>query len=189
MLSLPFQVLGVWLRGLLSLALLSAGVGFLAAWYYRLPPGPQPGRPADVASAPDRQPSGSAVEDRRAPEAAPAVVARPEPWRPGWDRETALLLGGLALVAWSLGGGLAFRGMPHRRKADDPPAETRGVPERVQGPGGADLHVEVSGPADGPTVVLVHGWGLDAGEWCYARDRLARRHRVIAWDLPGLGRG
>ena len=58
----------------------------------------------------------------------------------------------------------------------------------VRGASGADLHVEISGPIDGPPVVLTHGWGLDAGEWCYAREHLARRHRVIVWDLPGLGK-
>ena len=70
-------------------------------------------------------------------------------------------------------------GRPPGRGARLRPARTRA--------GGAELHVETSGPADGPPVVLTHGWGLDAGEWCYAREQLARDHRVIAWDLPGLG--
>jgi pimeloyl-ACP methyl ester carboxylesterase len=187
MLSLPFHVLGVWLRGLLALAIVGAGVGLLGAWYNRLPPTTEVvqvpvGRTDQDPNRPDE------AAGRNAPQAATPVVIRHEPWRPGWDRETAMLLAGLALVGWSLIGGLVFRSWPRRRKSDDPPAETRAQVQRVRGAGGAELHVEISGPADGPTVVLTHGWGLDSGEWCYARERLARRDRVITWDLPGLGR-
>jgi pimeloyl-ACP methyl ester carboxylesterase len=37
-------------------------------------------------------------------------------------------------------------------------------------------------------VVLTHGWGLDANAWYYVRRRLASKFRLVAWDLPGLGR-
>jgi hypothetical protein len=30
---MPFQVLGIWVRGLLSLALLALGIGLLRQWY------------------------------------------------------------------------------------------------------------------------------------------------------------
>ena len=43
------------------------------------------------------------------------------------------------------------------------------------------------GPADGPTVVLTHGWGANATEWYYLKKHLGDRFRLIAWDLPGLG--
>jgi pimeloyl-ACP methyl ester carboxylesterase len=35
---------------------------------------------------------------------------------------------------------------------------------------------------------MTHGWSLDSDEWSYAKKELAQRHRLIVWDLPGLGR-
>jgi pimeloyl-ACP methyl ester carboxylesterase len=103
------------------------------------------------------------------------------------DLVSALLVGGLALVIWSLGGGALVARLLRPHNADDCPAPAVVKIQGVRGASGADLHVEISGPVDGPPVVLTHGWGLDGGEWCYARERLARRYRVITWDLPGLG--
>jgi pimeloyl-ACP methyl ester carboxylesterase len=34
---------------------------------------------------------------------------------------------------------------------------------------------------------MIHGWGLDSQEWYYAKKELAQKHRLIVWDLPGLG--
>ena len=47
------------------------------------------------------------------------------------------------------------------------------------------LNVEVSG--EGPAIVLVHGWGLNAGVWYQVAEQLARNYRVYAVDLPGFG--
>jgi pimeloyl-[acyl-carrier protein] methyl ester esterase len=46
-------------------------------------------------------------------------------------------------------------------------------------------HVEAVGR--GPAIVLLHGWGLHSGLWGPLVARLARRHRVLAVDLPGHG--
>ena len=40
----------------------------------------------------------------------------------------------------------------------------------------------------GPTVVLIHGWGLHGGVWRNLAARLARSFRVLVPDLPGHGR-
>jgi pimeloyl-ACP methyl ester carboxylesterase len=48
--------------------------------------------------------------------------------------------------------------------------------------------VEVSGPEGAPTLVLTHGWGNDRSEWDELKRALGGRFRLIAWDLPGLGR-
>jgi pimeloyl-ACP methyl ester carboxylesterase len=48
--------------------------------------------------------------------------------------------------------------------------------------------VEVSGPEGAPTLVLTHGWGNDRSEWDDLKRALGGRFRLIAWDLPGLGR-
>jgi pimeloyl-[acyl-carrier protein] methyl ester esterase len=51
------------------------------------------------------------------------------------------------------------------------------------------LHAEIQG--SGPDIVLIHGWGLHGGIWSAAEDglaqRLARRYRVMTFDLPGHG--
>ncbi len=50
-------------------------------------------------------------------------------------------------------------------------------------------HVVTAGPEDAPTVVLVHGIGDRAArDWDGLIAALARRHRVVAFDLPGFGR-
>lgn len=48
------------------------------------------------------------------------------------------------------------------------------------------LHTEILG--EGPPLVLWHGWGMNLRVFAPLVERLARRHRVIAVDLPGHGR-
>lgn len=49
----------------------------------------------------------------------------------------------------------------------------------------AALHVETAG--HGPAIVLLHGWAMHSGLWGSLVERLAKRHRVHAVDLPGHG--
>ena len=54
---------------------------------------------------------------------------------------------------------------------------------------GTALHVEESGRADAPvTVVLSHGWTLDARTWGPVADRIGAEARVIRYDHRGHGR-
>lgn len=48
-------------------------------------------------------------------------------------------------------------------------------------------YVDYGGPADAPPLVLVHGLGGSHLNWDLVAPVLARRHRVIAVDLPGFG--
>jgi pimeloyl-[acyl-carrier protein] methyl ester esterase len=48
------------------------------------------------------------------------------------------------------------------------------------------LYTEVRG--SGPTLVLLHGWGLNLRVWDGFADALAERFRMVAVDLPGHGR-
>jgi pimeloyl-[acyl-carrier protein] methyl ester esterase len=48
------------------------------------------------------------------------------------------------------------------------------------------LYYEAQG--QGPTLVLVHGWGLHGGVWADLAARLADDFRVVRVDLPGHGR-
>lgn len=94
---------------------------------------------------------------------------------------------GLAGLVWSFGGGrLAV--LASVRKGDDEPREERVASDLVLSPDGTALHVETIGPEGAPVLIFTHGWGLNATAWWHARRDLARRFRVITWDLPGLGR-
>src|SRR4051812_39379750 len=49
---------------------------------------------------------------------------------------------------------------------------------------------EVKGPADAPTVLLLHGWIASGGlNWFTAFDALGEQYRVLAPDHRGHGRG
>lgn len=50
------------------------------------------------------------------------------------------------------------------------------------------MHVETSGPADAPAILLIHGGGVAGWMWQAQVAELARDHRVIVPDLPGHGR-
>jgi pimeloyl-ACP methyl ester carboxylesterase len=53
---------------------------------------------------------------------------------------------------------------------------------------GARLHVEEYGPADGPTVVLAHGWTCSTLFWAPVVRLLADDYRVVTYDQRGHGR-
>lgn len=92
-----------------------------------------------------------------------------------------------ALLAWSLLGRFVVRRFLARGDID-PSRPERGPGQTIQSPTGASLFVETSGPADGPTIVLTHGWGMDSTIWYYARRDLGQQNRLVTWDLAGLGR-
>jgi pimeloyl-ACP methyl ester carboxylesterase len=53
---------------------------------------------------------------------------------------------------------------------------------------GAELALTIAGPADGPTVVLAHGWTNGREVWAPVAHRLIRAgHRVVLYDQRGHG--
>lgn len=67
-----------------------------------------------------------------------------------------------------------------------PPCD--GVEHSVVPAGGVRLHVASAGPADGPVVVLLHGWPEHWWLWHHVIPELAADgRRVIAPDLRGFG--
>ena len=108
-------------------------------------------------------------------------------WWQGAAISTAVLVAGIAMLVVALLGRfivLAF----HRGGKDDPSWAHDVDIRRIGRPDGTQLHVEISGPTDAPAVVLTHGWGVDNRAYFYTKRALAARHRVIAWDLRGLGK-
>jgi pimeloyl-ACP methyl ester carboxylesterase len=183
MFFMPFQVLGVWLRGLVSLALLVAG-GFLIYEWYAAQRDPIAGPAAnDTARVSDERGKSPALSDTADDDSGAALVGVQHDDR----RELAYLVVGVLLLVWSLGGGLAAPVLL-RRSGDAPAARVHGTSHRLQRPDGTTIHAAVLGPADGIPLILTHGWGLDNNEFCYVKEALAARYRLIVWDLPGLGR-
>jgi len=113
-------------------------------------------------------------------------------WYAGAVVGTGYLLGGLALVAWTLAGRwlmlllLGRGGLRHPQDAPELPAPS--AVERLRRPDGTELHVERYGPPGAPPLILAHGWGAGAEEWAYLRGALAGRFRLLAFDLRGHGR-
>ena len=93
----------------------------------------------------------------------------------------------------ALASALVADAVDRRRIAADPLWERLRTPPEaeqrtVRGAGGTPLHVELSGPADAPPVVLVHGWTCSTVFWRLQVHELAADHRVVAYDLRGHGR-
>jgi len=57
----------------------------------------------------------------------------------------------------------------------------------VVGTDGIALAVHERGPADAPTVLLVHGYPDDHAVWDLVAERLAADHHVVAYDVRGAG--
>lgn len=71
------------------------------------------------------------------------------------------------------------------RLPDLPPGRTVELPGR-----GRTFVRELRGPEGAPTLVLLHGWTVNADlNWFTAYRSLARRHHVVAIDHRGHGRG
>jgi pimeloyl-ACP methyl ester carboxylesterase len=90
-------------------------------------------------------------------------------------------------VGWTPGGGKP----PARPVPVDAiyPAHLPGVTTRyVEARAGLRLRLVESGPAEGPPVVLLHGWGASSYSYRDAMPALAAAgYRAIAVDLPGHG--
>jgi pimeloyl-ACP methyl ester carboxylesterase len=55
-------------------------------------------------------------------------------------------------------------------------------------PSGARVAVRRCGRAeDGPVLVVLHGISSGAASWFGPASQLARKHRIVAWDMPGYG--
>lgn len=174
---MPIHIPRNWLRGILSLVPLGAGVYALSQAVKR--------RSRSRAESLDA----FATRSRRVPDGLIAA-AKDRPTEPrAWLRRKeniAFLLGGMALLRWSLHSARAAQRLLH----GDPESVARSVHEvrRLRRPDGTELYVRCAGPRTGTPIIFVHGLGADGNEWYPIRNQLADRFRVIDWDLPGLGK-
>ena len=196
---LPFQILGLWFRGLLALAILAGGAYLLTRWY----DASFASDPAAISAVPVEGPGErtDVLVDQQNPEMGTRTIA-PTPsvlrFRPGWNRATAFLIPALGLLSWGLLGGLIGRGVASLAKVrpvpgvggmtDAPRAERTGEKHVITRPDGSEIHVELYGPADAPPIVFTHGWGGNSTAFFYPKMDLADQFRLILWDEPGLGK-
>lgn len=104
----------------------------------------------------------------------------------GESPDWRLWLGG-GLLAWSFLGRFVVMALMGPGSAKAHGRLDRGETGRLATADGAEIHIERHGPDGAPTLVLIHGWGMDATMWRDQRDRLARRFQTLSLDLPGLG--
>lgn len=196
---MPFNILGIWFRGLLAVAVLVGGLALLRKWYHDA----HVMEPVQVGADGGRP--GVGGDDRGRAEGGAAPARRVFHWNLGWNRETAELAGAVTLLTWALlgrplygllssvmlpksgGSGSKLATGTNANPADDPHPDRGNEVRRIRRPDGSEIQVECYGPADAPAIVLTHGWGCDSTEWYYVKSRLAERFRLIVWDLPGLG--
>ena len=165
------NMLGIWIRGLIAMALLVGGGLLVREWIDELP------REIVVRD-------GSGSEVRR-----PLLTFRERlaAWDPTRDRSTGLLAAGALLLIFTVAG----RWMsPWAWRRGVKTAPTRHGPrvQRLKTRHGYELHVEIHGPATAPALVLVHGVGSDRTQWEEVTKDLSDRFRIIAFDLLGHGR-
>jgi pimeloyl-ACP methyl ester carboxylesterase len=182
------DILGMWLRGLFSLAVLGLGFFCVGRWYQELPETVVVER---VEVRHGEQPLRTEVIREEVPLA--TFGERWAAWHPGMDSHTGYGVAGVLLLLFALAGKyLATPWLWRRRQGGTrgllPKATLAGEMLQLRRPDGTVLHVQCVGPATAPVLVLTHGWGCDSAEWYYLRHRLGDRYRLIAWDLPGLGR-
>ncbi len=179
---MPDQILGIWIRGVLSIALLALGPYLIYQWYEDAHAFHS--RHAEVTPSTAVSALGSVEQ------AVPAHREYDRVFEPHWgfNRETALLIAGVVALLWALpkGPALSMRRLLRRVGTDEPKRVRNGEVRNITRLDGSNLRVEMVGPPDGQPLVFTHGWGLDSNEWYYARKELAG-YRLIAWDLPGLG--
>lgn len=108
-----------------------------------------------------------------------------------WVKRILLITGVLAvlLIAWISYPSLAYRGPGLGGETEPLDAAAR-----ADAPGGfvkltdGVTHYELAGPADGPIVVLIHGFSVPSYIWDHNFDALAKAgFRVLRYDLFGRG--
>ena len=193
---LPFQIIGIWLRGLLALAILGGGIFLLVRWFdaahvANAAPGATAAQPGDPT------PAKVGPNDAASPAASGSPSARHFEFHPGWNKPTAYLASAIALLLWGTLGNLIGQGAANLIKprpkpgvdgpSDAPREERTGEVHQIDRPDGSKIRVECYGPPDAPPIICTHGWGGNSTSFFYPKLDLIHQYRLILWDEPGLG--
>src|SRR5687767_11769464 len=166
---MPFSVLRTWGFGLLGWAVIAAAIYCLWEW-------------SDGIDPVDNRQETVLASDGSRTVAAPRTDQIDN--QGGWQ----YLASGLALLAFSGIGGISVAIMTRLLPSDRPNLPVPDSSRIIDRPDGTRLSVEFFGEKTSPALVLTHGWSLDRTAWSYVVDQLAKRYRVIVWELPGHGR-
>ena len=101
---MPFNILGIWFRGLLSIAILAGGIYLLKSWY-------DESHHLEVVIPAGESPGSDRWKDRVLEAVKDGTGRRVFRYEPGWNRGTAMLAGGIALLAWATVGQWIGRGL------------------------------------------------------------------------------
>src|SRR5215207_1805002 len=106
------------------------------------------------------------------------------------DYATRCLYGAIALLGYSLLAKhlvvLLFSKV--NRNEDEPEMMTSEKSSFIERPDGTNLYVEEYGNPAGQPIIFVHGWNANRTEWYYKRKHFEKDHRLIVFDLRGLGK-
>jgi len=172
--SSPVSILSMWLRGLLSIAILAGGIYLIRSWYDRL-------RAFDSGSPLHRRWNSHKNSYSSDIVAACATLAA------SWGRDHGISCRVLLLLGLSSAGGWIYPRVFYRAGRFDPGNQSQGETSQITTPDGTQLKVETFGSMTAPPLIMTHGWGCDRQMWHYVVTQFSEHFRVVTWDLPGLG--
>jgi pimeloyl-ACP methyl ester carboxylesterase len=166
------SLLGVWLRGLLSLAIIVAATLLLKTWADSLP------REALLAD-----PATGQMEVSRLT----TFGERIDAWDPKLDRSTLFLIAASLLVLFTFFGRWVNPRLWRRRRIR-PKSKFPPNSHRLRTQNGYELDMDIDGPGNAPALILIHGLGSDRSQWWEVMEDLRSRFRIYAFDLLGHGK-
>ena len=170
---MAINFLGTWIRALISVLLLAAGIWLVHEFFHELP---------------TRSTTYDALTSARTERPLVTTQERLAAWKPSIKRPGGLLLSGMLALVLALGGGRMISPWLWRR---GPASHAEPTPRRVHRlatRNGYSLHVEEHGGEHLPPLILIHGSGSDRTQWREAVEDLSHRYRIYAYDLLGHGR-
>ena len=193
---MPFNILGIWFRGLLSIAILAGGIYLLKRWYDESyvveAPAPAVANEAPNRVAPPGDPRSKEEQARMESKLKAASGPRVFRFEPGWNEPTGLLAGAIALLTWATLGRWIGQGLfllTHRPGSDtstgpEPEPEPELEPGRGEGASrGLDTALTpVEGEANRPSKKIRREQGRRARAASVGSSRLAPTD--LAASLP-----
>ena len=100
----------------------------------------------------------------------------------------SMLAAALLCLGWSVGGSFPTSYLLGNSNGAVPQEIEPTSTNTIVRPDGTKLHTETYGVPGGPTLLLTHGWSLDGSAWDYIKGDLAKKFKIVVWDLAGLGK-